>query len=77
LGAEQADRRMSLRTATSITIRHSLYCLNKLLHIQVSAGDEPRMAGDGDVSYGRRQLLTLIRAAGFQLYLYSHIYVAL
>jgi len=24
------------------------------LHIQVSAGDEPCIAGDGDVSYGRR-----------------------
>jgi hypothetical protein len=24
-----------------------------LLHIQVSAGDESRMAGDGDVLYGR------------------------
>ena len=61
-----------------------------MLHIQVSAGDEPRMAGaemscmagvevsrmagDGDVLYGQRLLLTLIRADGIQPYLHSHIY---
>jgi len=60
-----------------------------LLHIQVSARNEPRMAGadmscmagadvscmagDGDVLYGWRWLLTLIRADGIQPYLHSHI----
>jgi len=69
-----------------------------VLHIQVSAGDEPRMscaemscmagadmssmarvevtcmAGDSDVLYGRRLLLTLIRADGIQPYFHCHIY---
>jgi len=35
------------------------------------------MAGDGDVSYGRRRLLTLVRADGIQSYLYFHIYTGL
>jgi len=61
-----------------------------LLRIQVSAGDESRMAGtevscmagaevshlagDSDVLYGQRWLLTLIRTDGIQLYLHLHIY---
>jgi len=36
-----------------------------------------RMAGDSDVSYGRRSLLTLVRADGIQPYWYVHIYTGL
>jgi len=36
-----------------------------------------RMAGDGDVSYGWRWLLTLVRADGIQPYWYVHIYTGL
>ena len=32
------------------------------------------MAGDSDVSYGQRRLLTMIQADGIQPYLHSHIY---
>ena len=34
---------------------HYLQEVECVLHIQVSAGDESRMAGDGDVLYGRRR----------------------
>jgi len=36
-----------------------------------------RMAGDGDVLYGRRRLLTLVQADGIQSYLCFHIYTGL
>ena len=39
----------------SFTIAHSPVGIRHLLHIQVSAGDESRMAGDGGVLYGRRR----------------------
>jgi len=71
----------------------SFYGLIILLHIQVSAGgasycwrrrclawpemEMSCMAGDGDVSYGRRWRLTLVRADGIQPYLYFHIYIGL
>jgi hypothetical protein len=35
------------------------------------------MAGDGDILYGQRGLLTLVRADGIQSYLYFHIYTGL
>jgi len=69
---------------------HGAYQEGGVLHIQVAAGDEPRMAGaeiccmagedvscmagDGDVLYSQRWLLTLILADGIQPYLRSHIY---
>jgi hypothetical protein len=35
------------------------------------------IAGDGDILYGQRGLLTLVRADGIQSYLYFHIYTGL
>jgi len=40
----------------------------------MAGAEVSRMAGDGDVLYGRRGLLTRIRADGIQPYLHSHIY---
>jgi hypothetical protein len=66
------------QTSNIVYICHSDYCIYKspLKMSFIWSEWVSCMAGDSDVSYGRRRLLTVIRDDGIQSYLYAH-YVAL
>jgi hypothetical protein len=61
-------------TRINDTLRYCIYRSQPEMSLVWPETEVSCMAGDGDVSYDRRWLLTLIRADGIQPYLHFHIY---